>query len=84
MKTSHSSKSDSSRKRFLLAMITLTIIAVTFCTSLGIWNEFTELTSFSSKEVVSIVLSGVVLGAIATSFYRMVRSNEIELSLIHI
>ena len=78
MKTSHSSKSEKSRQRVLLVMLTLTIIAVTFCTSLGIWNDFYELTSFSSKEVVSMLLSGVVLGAIATSFYRMVRSNEIE------
>ena len=78
MKTSHSSKSEKSRKRFLLAMITLTIIAVTFCTSLGIWNDFYELTSYSSKEVVSLLLSGVVLGGIATTFFRMVRSNEIK------
>ena len=78
MKTSHSSKSDTSRKRFLLIIIGLTAIAVTFCTSLGIWNDFSELISYSSKEVVSLLLSGVALGAIATSFFRMVNSNEIK------
>ena len=78
MKTSHSLKSETSRKRCILAMISLTTIAVTFCTSMGIWNHFYELTSYSTNEVVSLLLSGVVLGVIATSFYRMVCSNEIE------
>lgn len=45
---------------------------------MGIWNDFYELTSFSSREIVSLLLSGIALGAIATSFFRMVRSNEIK------